>query len=339
MPMRENVSLKNLNTFGIEAKARYFIEINSEDELKSFLLQHKKTALPLLVMGGGSNMLFFKDFDGIVLKNNLNGISVVEENETYVKVRVGAGEVWHNVVMWSVEKNLGGLENLSLIPGTAGAAPIQNIGAYGVEIKNSLVAVEAMAIDSAEKKVFSNQECEFGYRNSVFKNAVKGKYIITAIILELKKQPQFKTEYGAIQSELEKLGITTLSVKAISDAVIAIRKSKLPDPAMIGNAGSFFKNPEITDKEFEKIKQQHPNIPHYPAGENKIKLAAGWLIEQCGWKGFREGDAGCHKNQALVLVNYGNATGAEIYNLALKIKESVYNHFGVHIEPEVNIIQ
>lgn len=193
MPMRENVSLKNLNSFGIEAKARYFIEINSEDELKSFLLQHKKTALPLLVMGGGSNMLFFKDFDGIVLKNNLNGISVVEENETYVKVRVGAGEVWHNVVMWSVEKNLGGLENLSLIPGTAGAAPIQNIGAYGVEIKNSLVAVEAMAIDSAEKKVFSNQECEFGYRNSVFKNAVKGKYIITAIILELKKQPQFKT--------------------------------------------------------------------------------------------------------------------------------------------------
>ena len=278
MPMRENVSLKNLNSFGIEAKARYFIEINSEDELKSFLLQHKKTALPLLVMGGGSNMLFFKDFDGIVLKNNLNGISVVEENETYVKVRVGAGEVWHNVVMWSVEKNLGGLENLSLIPGTAGAAPIQNIGAYGVEIKNSLVAVEAMAIGSAEKKVFSNQECEFGYRNSVFKNAVKGKYIITAIILELKKQPQFKTEYGAIQSELEKLGITTLSVKAISDAVIAIRKSKLPDPAMIGNAGSFFKNPEITDKEFEKIKQQHPNIPHYPAGENKIKLAAGWLI-------------------------------------------------------------
>ncbi|HNU47762.1 MAG TPA: UDP-N-acetylmuramate dehydrogenase, partial [Bacteroidia bacterium] len=268
--MRENVSLKNLNSFGIEAKARYFIEINSEDELKRFLLQHKKTALPLLVMGGGSNMLFFKDFDGIVLKNNLNGISVVEENETYVKVRVGAGEVWHNVVMWSVEKNLGGLENLSLIPGTAGAAPIQNIGAYGVEIKNSLVAVEAMAIDSAEKKVFSNQECEFGYRNSVFKNAVKGKYIITAIILELKKQPQFKTEYGAIQSELEKQGMKTLSVKAISDAVIAIRKSKLPDPAMIGNAGSFFKNPEITDKEFEKIKQQHPNIPHYPGGENKI---------------------------------------------------------------------
>jgi len=339
MPMRENVSLKNLNSFGIEANARYYIDIHSEDDLILFLLQHKKTTLPLLVMGGGSNMLFFKDFDGIVLKNNLHGIDVVEENEASVKIRIGAGEVWHNVVMWSVEKNLGGIENLSLIPGTAGAAPIQNIGAYGVEIKNSLVAVEALAIDSAEKKVFNNHECEFGYRNSFFKNAAKGKYIITAIILELKKQPQFKTEYGAIHSELEKQGIKNLSVKAISDAVIAIRRSKLPDPAVIGNAGSFFKNPEITEQEFEKIKQQHPNIPHYPGAANKIKLAAGWLIEQCGWKGFREGDAGCHKNQALVLVNYGNATGAEIYSLALKIKESVYNHFGVHIEPEVNIIQ
>ena len=339
MPMRENVSLKNLNTFGIEAKARYFTEINNEDELKKFLLQQNKNVLPLLVMGGCSNMLFFKDYDGIVLKNNLNGIDVVEENETFVKIRVGAGEIWHNVVMWSVEKNLGGLENLSLIPGSAGAAPIQNIGAYGVEIKNVLVAVETMAIESAEKKVFSNLECQFGYRNSIFKNSAKGKYIITAIILELKKQPHFKTEYGAIQTELEKQGIKTLSVKAISDAVIAIRRSKLPDPAVIGNAGSFFKNPEITEQEFEKIKQQHPNIPHYPGGGNKIKLAAGWLIEQCGWKGFREGNAGCHKNQALVLVNFGNATGAEIYNLALKIKDSVFNHFGVQIEPEVNIIQ
>ena len=288
MPMRENVSLKNLNNFGIEAKARYFTEINNEDELKKFLLQQNKNVLPLLVMGGGSNMLFFKDYDGIVLKNNLNGIDVVEENETFVKIRVGAGEIWHNVVMWSVEKNLGGLENLSLIPGSAGAAPIQNIGAYGVEIKNVLVAVEIMAIESAEKKVFSNLECQFGYRNSIFKNSAKGKYIITAIILELKKQPHFKTEYGAIQTELEKQG---------------------------------------------------PNIPHYPGGGNKIKLAAGWLIEQCGWKGFREGNAGCHKNQALVLVNFGNATGAEIYNLALKIKDSVFNHFGVQIEPEVNIIQ
>ncbi|MBS1765728.1 MAG: UDP-N-acetylmuramate dehydrogenase [Bacteroidetes bacterium] len=336
--LKNNISLKDYNTFGIDVKAMHLAEAESEESLRNLLLQIKSTQTPLMILGGGSNVLLMDDYSGWVILNKLKGIRIVSETDDTVLVKAGSGEVWHHLVLWSVERNLGGIENLSLIPGSVGAAPIQNIGAYGVELKNSFHSLEAMEIASGNIHTFTNEACKFGYRNSVFKNEHKGKYVITSVVLELKKNPLFNTTYGAIQSELQKQGNNKLSVKAISDAVIAIRRSKLPDPAQIGNAGSFFKNPEISKEAFETVFKNHPEMVHYPGADGKIKIAAGWMIEQCGWKGYRKGDAGCHVNQALVLVNYGNATGRDIYNLAMEIKSSVKNKFGVEIEPEVNLI-
>jgi UDP-N-acetylmuramate dehydrogenase len=334
----ENVSLKSYTTFGIDVNARYFAEVISEDQLCQLLRQFDFSQIRLLIMGGGSNMLFLNNFDGLVLRNQIKGLDIVNENDQQVYLKAGAGENWHQVVIWAVEHQYGGIENLSLIPGTAGAAPIQNIGAYGVELKDVFVSLEAIEIATGTKQIFNKEACHFGYRNSVFKNELKGKFIITSITLSLNKNPQLNTTYGAIQAELNKNPSTPLTVKSVSDAVIAIRKSKLPDPLITGNAGSFFKNPEIEPEQFQQLQHVFPDLPHYPGNGGKIKIAAGWLIEQCGWKGFRKGDAGCHDKQALVLVNYGNATGSEILQLARNIQESVYQKFNINIEPEVNII-
>ncbi len=336
--VKRNVSLKTYNTFGIDAKADYFAEVTNVEELRELLLQFNFNTTPLLILGGGSNMLFINDFSGLVLKNNIQGIEVISENEQHLRVKAGGGVVWHELVLWSVNKNLSGIENLSLIPGSTGASPIQNIGAYGVELKDCFYELEAIEITTGLQKTFSRSDCQFGYRSSVFKNELRGKYIITAITLQLNKQPVFNTSYGAIEQELKKNKIDHPSVKAISDAVITIRKSKLPDPALLGNAGSFFKNPEIAKQQFEELLKLYPALPHYPAAHGNIKLAAGWLIEQCGWKGKRVGNTGSHKDQALVLVNYGNAKGEEVYHLALEISQSVKEKFGVEIQPEVNLI-
>ncbi|HKR07058.1 MAG TPA: UDP-N-acetylmuramate dehydrogenase, partial [Bacteroidia bacterium] len=286
----------------------------------------------------GSNVLFTKDFAGLVIKNYIRGINVIEENENTILVKSGAGEVWHDLVLWGLEKNAGGIENLSLIPGCVGAGPIQNIGAYGVEIKNVFEGLEAVHIYSGETRKFNFDDCRFGYRDSVFKNELKDQFVITSVTLRLNKHPVFNTSYGAIEAELERMGIKKLSVKSISDAVIRIRRSKLPDPAVIGNAGSFFKNPEVTKEKYLQLKSSAEKIAAYDLPNGNVKLAAGWLIEQCGWKGKVVGNTGSHKDQALVLVNYGNASGKEIFGLATEIQRSVKEKFGVEIEKEVNVI-
>jgi len=337
MKIQNNISLKSFNTFGIDVTAKYFCEITSVDELQELISSEIARNEKKLVLGGGSNILFTKDFEGLIIKNNIRGIEVLEENDDILLVKSGSGEVWHNLVLWSISKNLGGIENLSLIPGYVGAGPIQNIGAYGVEIKNVFENLEATHIDTGEIRQFNFNDCKFGYRDSVFKNELKSQYIITSVTLRLNKHPLFNTSYGAIETELEKMGIRKLSVKTISDAVIRIRKSKLPDPAVIGNAGSFFKNPEVTKEKFSQLQSSYDKIAAYNLQNGNVKLAAGWLIEQCGWKGKVVGNTGSHKDQALVLVNYGNATGEEIFSLATDIQGSVKEKFGVEIEKEVNI--
>ncbi len=337
MKLEENFSLKTYNSFGIDIKAAYFGELFTESDLRDSIKSglFKNT---YLIMGGGTNMLFTKDFPGFVFHNNLKGISVISENDQSVLVRAAGGEIWHDMVQFSVERNWGGIENLSLIPGTMGASPMQNIGAYGVELKDVFYSLEAMDILSGELKLFNFDECKFGYRSSIFKNELKGKYFITAVTLQLNKSPQVNITYGAIKDVLQLNGIINPGIKDVSDAVISIRKSKLPDPEILGNAGSFFKNPEIDTDKFEKLLSAFPNTPSYPAAGGLIKVPAGWLIQQCGWKGIRVGNTGAHKDQALVLVNYGNATGEEIYALAMEIKRSVKNKFDIDIHPEVNII-
>lgn len=334
LPIVEYASLKEYNTFGIDVKARWLSVFDSQSALSEALAARRGA---LLILGGGSNILLTRDFDGLVLRNEIKGIELVREDEHYVYVRVGAGENWHGFVQHALQRNWAGVENLSLIPGSVGAAPMQNIGAYGVEIKE--VFYELSAYHLAEKKVytFSLNDCEFGYRESVFKRRYKGQFIILDVTFRLNKAPRFHTEYGAIREELEKMGVKDLTIQAISEAVIHIRRSKLPDPAQIGNAGSFFKNPTISVSKFEALKVAFPGIVGYP-GPAGVKLAAGWLIEQCGWKGYRKGDAGCHARQALVLVNYGHATGQEIYDLSEEILQSVKTKFGVELEREVNII-
>ena len=289
-------------------------------------------------MGGGSNILFTNDFDGLVLKNNLKGITLVEETADHYLVKAGAGEVWHQFVMHCVTNNYAGLENLSLIPGNVGASPMQNIGAYGVEIKDCFYELEALRAADLTLHTFSNAECRFGYRESVFKHEYKNQFIITSVTYKLNKIPVFNTSYGAIEKELQEMGVNELSIQAISKAVCNIRSSKLPDPAKIGNAGSFFKNPEITGDKHNVLKEKFPGIVSYSLSNGNFKLAAGWLIEQCGWKGKTFGDAGVHKLQALVLVNYNNANGNEIYNLSQQIMDSVKEKFDVTLEREVNII-
>lgn len=338
MQVNENRSLLVYNTFHIDASCRYFAEVNSEQELLELQQRPEYKNNPHLVIGGGSNLLLTKDFNGLVIKNNIKGRELVRETADHYEVKIGAGENWHQFVLWCIGNNYAGVENLSLIPGNVGASPMQNIGAYGVEIKEVFSRLEAIHQLTGERKTFSKEECEFGYRESVFKHKYKGQFIITSVTYRLNKQPQFNTSYGAIEKELEIMGVKELSIKAISDAVIRIRSSKLPDPAQIGNAGSFFKNPEVSAEKFEDLKKEFPTIVAYPLENGNVKLAAGWLIEQSGWKGKRFGDAGVHVNQALVLVNYGNAKGSEIYELSQKVLDSVSGKFGVLLEREVNII-
>ncbi|TAI46763.1 UDP-N-acetylmuramate dehydrogenase [Flagellimonas allohymeniacidonis] len=338
MKIEENISLQNLNTFGIDAKARFFLEVTSLLQLQKVL--GLKAYPEKFILGGGSNLLLTKDIDTLVLHINLKGISVVEEADGHVVVKAMAGENWHNLVLWSLDRGYGGLENLSLIPGNVGTAPIQNIGAYGVELKDIFESCTAMEIATGELVEFDNEACQFGYRDSIFKNKHKGKYIITSVNFRLSsKNHGLNTGYGAIETELKQRDIVYPTIRDISDAVIAIRKSKLPDPDEIGNSGSFFKNPVVSKKVVQRIKKEYPNVPSYEVDEDYFKVPAGWLIEQCGFKGKRFGDAGVHEKQALVLVNHGNATGEEILNLALKIQKEVKQRFKIEIQPEVNIIK
>lgn len=337
MLIQQHINLLPYNTFHTEAYARYFSRVQDLDQLQE-VLQAKPAQQPLLVLGGGSNLLFTGDVDGLVIKNDMMGITVVGEDSEYVYVQVGAGENWHRFVLYCVQHNFGGVENLSLIPGSTGASPIQNIGAYGVEIKDVFHELEAFHVFDREKVVFNLQDCGFGYRESVFKKKYKGEFVILHVTFRLSKNPRFNTSYGALEQELEKARVQQLTIQAVSDAVIRIRQSKLPDPAVIGNAGSFFKNPEIASSQYGLLQKDFPAIPGYPVADGMIKLAAGWLIEQCGWKGYRRGDAGCYEKQALVLVNYGQASGQEIYGLSSDIVESVHKKFGVVLEREVNLM-
>lgn len=338
MIISSNISLKPYNTFGIDATAKYFTSIQSSENIKELLQSTEYKNNKHLILGGGSNLLLTKNVDAIVVKNNLKGIEIIKETEDSIFVKCAGGEVWHEFVMWCIDKNYGGLENLSLIPGCTGASPMQNIGAYGVEIKDTFYELEAIHTITGEQKTFSKSECEFGYRESVFKHQFKNQFIITSVTFQLSKKPSFHVEYGAIKQELDAMNISELSIKAISQAVINIRSSKLPNPKEIGNAGSFFKNPEVQASIYENLKINFPNIVAYPLENGNYKLAAGWLIEQSGLKGYRVGDAGVHKLQALVLVNYGGATGNEIYNLSTHVLETVKAKFGVDLEREVNII-
>jgi len=333
---RENVSLKSFNTFGIQANASRFEVFRSVKDLQTALAQVGQS--PLLILGGGSNILLTQDFEGIVLKNELKGINVLKEDDAHVYVEVAAGENWHEFVLACISNEWAGVENLSLIPGTVGAAPMQNIGAYGVEIRQVFESLDAVEIASGKTRTFTNADCEFGYRESVFKKALKGKYIITSVVFKLNKSPNLNTSYGAIQDTLNEMGVTELSIKAVSDAVIQIRKSKLPDPNEIGNAGSFFKNPEVDKIDFEGLKATFPQIPSYALPSGKVKIPAAWLIEQTGWKGKTFGEIGVHKKQPLVLVNYGNGKGNDLKHLAFKIQKSVSEKFGITLTPEVNMI-
>lgn len=334
----ENVSLKHLNTFGIESVAKYYTEIDSINDLPALISNKLFIENEKLIIGGGSNMLFTKNFDGLVLKNNLKGIEVVKEDDDFVEVRSAAGEVWHDFVMWCIAKNYGGLENLSLIPGCVGASPMQNIGAYGVEIKDVFSELEAYETTTGKKHVFNKSQCNFGYRESVFKHELKNKFIITSVTYSLSKNPKINTSYGAISSELAAMGVNNVGIKEVSQAVINIRSSKLPDPKKIGNAGSFFKNPEVDKAKFNDLKTKFPDLVAYELENGNYKLAAGWLIERAGLKGYVSGNAAVHDKQALVLVNKGNATGAEIYALSEHVLQTVFSKFGVKLEREVNII-
>jgi UDP-N-acetylmuramate dehydrogenase len=335
--MQENISLLPYNTFGIFANAKYFTLFSSTEDLKNILQSTEVKTNGLCILGGGSNILLTKDVDKVVLKNELKGIEIISQNNEVALVKCAAGEVWHSFVLWCIENNLYGVENLSLIPGTVGAAPMQNIGAYGVEIKDVFFELEAMQIDSLQMKTFNQAQCEFGYRESFFKRKGKDQYIITSVTFQLNKKANLNASYGAIQEVLTAKQIENPTAKDISKAVIEIRQSKLPDPKEIGNAGSFFKNPEIATKHFLVLKKVYPSMPGYTLTEYLTKVPAGWLIEQCGWKGFRKDDLGVHAKQALVLVNYKQALGAEIYNLSTQILESVKNKFDIVLEREVNI--
>jgi len=337
MEILHNFSLKNYNTFGIEASAKQFVNVQNVNELKS-ILEHNKYEKKF-ILGGGSNMLLTQNIKALVIHIDLKGKKIIEENDDFVWVESQAGENWHEFVLWTIDQNFGGLENMSLIPGNVGTTPIQNIGAYGTEIKDTFVSCEAVTIENQEIKKFIKEECHFGYRESIFKNDAKDQFIITSVVFKLtKRNHKINTSYGDILGELEKNNITSPSLKDVSNAVIAIRKCKLPDPKELGNSGSFFKNPILLKKDFEKIHQQFPEMKYYEISETEVKVPAGWLIEQAGFKGKRFGDAGIHKNQALVLVNYGNATGQEILAVSKTIQDTIFKTFGIHIEAEVNII-
>ena len=335
MTILENISLKNYNTFGIDVKAKRFVSIHSIVELQKLLSKEKD----LFLLSGGSNMLLTHDIEKLVVHIDIKGISIENENENSVEITVNAGENWHEFVLWCVENNYGGIENLSLIPGKVGTCPIQNIGAYGIEIKDTITKVSVVEIETGKIKNFTNEECKFGYRDSIFKNDQKDKFIIVTVSFRLsKKNHVFHTSYGAIEAELTTQKIGSQMLKNISEAVISIRKSKLPDPRELGNSGSFFKNPLISSTHFEKLQLEFPTIPNFKISETVVKIPAGWLIEQAGFKGKRFGNCGVHQKQALVLVNYGNATGVEILNLAKKIQKTILEKFQIELEIEVNII-
>ena len=342
MQILQNISLKPYNTFGIDVLAKQFAKFATLEELDELFSYRGNLSKPLII-GGGSNILFTQNVDGLVAKNELRGIGVIKEDDNHVYVKSAAGENWHQFVLYCIENNFAGVENLSLIPGNVGASPMQNIGAYGVEIKDVFHELEAYHIADKKLVTFSAADCEFGYRESVFKRNLKGEFVIMNVTFKLNKTPSFNTSYGAIEQELERMVVRQISIKAISDAVINIRQSKLPNPDEIGNAGSFFKNPTIQTSQYQQLKANFPSLIAYPFN-NQMKLAAGWLIENCGpgnntsWKGCRIGDAGCHDRQALVLVNYGTANGTDIYALSTAIVNSVKQKFGVELEREVNII-
>lgn len=337
MLVRENVSLRNYNTFGIDAQAKRFCSITSVNNLKEVL--GKNSVNPLFILGGGSNMLLTKDIDALVLHIDIRGIEVIEESDDYVIVKAMAGENWHNFVMWSIANNYGGIENLSLIPGNVGTAPIQNIGAYGVELKDVFMNCEAVNLESHSIRSFSLEECKFGYRDSIFKNDLKNKVIITSVSFKLTKtNHKLNMDYGAIKQQLDEEGVKKPTIRDISDAVIEIRQSKLPDPKEIGNSGSFFKNPVILKTQFTELQKNFPDIPSYKVSETEVKVPAGWLIEKAGFKGKQFGNYGVHKKQALVLVNYGGAKGNDIFKLAQLIQKTINQLFGIDIETEVNII-
>ena len=343
MNIQQNISLKNYNTFGISVNAKRFISITSVYELQQLL----KIEKDLFLVSGGSNMLLIKDIKKLVVHIDIKGISIDREDENAVYLTVNAGENWHEFVLFCISNNYGGVENLSLIPGNVGTCPIQNIGAYGVEVKDTITKVEGLEVETGKLTSFSNEDCKFGYRNSIFKNSHKGKIILTSVGFKLtKKDHKLNTSYGAIETELASKNISKPTLKDVSDAVISIRKSKLPDPKKIGNSGSFFKNPVISKEQFTELQKENPSIPFYEIkpfdcaqGYIEYKVPAGWLVEQSGFKGKRFGDAGVHEKQALVLVNYGNASGLEIYQLAKKIQETVFKNFSISLEIEVNVIQ
>ena len=335
MTILENISLKNYNTFGIDVKAKRFVNIHSIVELQKLLSKEKD----LFLLSGGSNMLLTHDIEKLVVHIDIKGISIENENENSVEITVNAGENWHEFVLWCVENNYGGIENLSLIPGKVGTCPIQNIGAYGIEVKDTITKVSVVEIETGKINTFTNEECKFGYRDSIFKNDQKDKFIIVTVSFRLsKKNHVFHTSYGAIEAELTTQKIGSQMLKNISEAVISIRKSKLPDPRELGNSGSFFKNPLISSTHFEKLQLEFPTIPNFKISETVVKIPAGWLIEQAGFKGKHFGNCGVHEKQALVLVNYGNATGVEILNLAKKIQKTILEKFQIELEIEVNII-
>ena len=339
MTVSENVDLFAFNTFGIHAKARYLVTVSTVEDAAKVFVSDLFSRVPRLILGGGSNILLTGDFDGLVIKNEIRGIKTVAEDEQTVALKIGSGENWHALVMHCVDRDLGGIENLSLIPGTVGAAPMQNIGAYGVEIREVIQSVETMEIETGVIRNFSREECAFGYRESVFKQHLKDKYFISSITLGLtRKNHRFNVSYGAIREVLEEKNVKDLSIRAISDAVIGIRKKKLPDPLLIGNAGSFFKNPSVDRRTFEAIRENYPAVPSFPGENNLVKIPAAWLIEQCGWKGKTLDNIGVHKHQALVLVNYGNGEGKRIWQLAMDIQSSVMEKFSIQLQPEVNVI-
>ncbi|SNC61415.1 UDP-N-acetylmuramate dehydrogenase [Hymenobacter gelipurpurascens] len=335
--LEHQVSLRAYNTFGLDVKARLFARFSSVEELRALLALPEVQQTEKLVLGGGSNLLFTQDFDGVVLKNEIRGLEIISQDEETALVRAGAGESWHGLVQYTLDQDLSGIENLSLIPGTVGAAPLQNIGAYGSELKDTYDHLEALEVASGHTRTFSAAECGFGYRESVFKGPLKNQYIVTSVVLRLHRQARLNVTYGAIQTTLEDLGIGgEPTPRDVSEAVMHIRRSKLPDPAQIGNAGSFFKNPEVSQQKYDALKSQYPDLPGYPV-PGGVKVPAAWLIEQCGWKGQRRGAHGVHDKQALVLVNHGGAQGGDIRDLAQEIIASVREKFGIELHPEVNI--
>ncbi|NOQ27485.1 MAG: UDP-N-acetylmuramate dehydrogenase [Bacteroidales bacterium] len=334
--IKENFSLKKYNTFGIDVETKYFVEYSTVNELSNFLGAQRKHDLPLMFIGGGSNVLFTKDFEGYILHSKINGVEIIKEEDDKVYLRVGAGEDWDEFVDYCVKNAWSGVENLSLIPGNVGTCPIQNIGAYGVEVKDVITEVETIEIDTLKKTLFTNVECQFGYRDSIFKRKFKGKYIINYVTFCLSKKHIFKIDYGNLQEELKKYD--QVNLQNIRQAVINIRDSKLPKPEVIGNAGSFFKNPVVHFNVIADLKKSYTDFPFYLQKNDLVKIPAGWLIEQAGWKGRNFGKVGVHEKQALVLINHGGASGQEIVNLAQEIQKSVKEKFGIDIEMEVNLV-